>query len=165
MHFSIAVAAGLCSATALAFQGTSPFVLLSTSEYDSPTLFPIPERSLMRDRLPNVPQKQIVSSEQINKQLSESLNGCSSDVYILVSQPGVSAEDFEDPNASIHLSRRVRGSDAAVKSSLVVPEVLGAGLDVATAKSLLVKSCGVKQTSHLDVESENGRCVYPHQIC
>ena len=68
------------------------------------------------------------------------VQGCPSNVYVLVSQPDVTIEDFADKDATRHLRHRVQRKDEAVKSATVVPEVLGA-VEVERIQSYLRDTC------------------------
>lgn len=54
-----------------------------------------------------------------------SLSQCPSDTYVIVSQPGVDAEDYKSGAAAPRLRRRMLSSDHTIRSSFSVSDVLG----------------------------------------
>ncbi|KAI4167538.1 MAG: hypothetical protein LQ343_007136 [Gyalolechia ehrenbergii] len=117
-----------CTALALvvgfahAFTDTSPLFLFSTSEL-----------------LTTSPQ--IVHAGTISKTIISQLSKCPSDTYIVVRQPGVRAEDYEDRYAAPHLRKKIHGEDDRIRSSMSVTDVLG---DVNTAPIItaIERNCG-----------------------
>lgn len=74
---------------------------------------------------------------------------CPSNVYVLVSQPDVTIEDFADKDATRHLRHRVQRKNDAVKSATIIPEVFGT-LDVERIQSYLRETC---RASVMDVDA------------
>ncbi|KAL9002991.1 MAG: hypothetical protein Q9188_004109 [Gyalolechia gomerana] len=117
-----------CTALALvvgfahAFTDTSPLFLFSTSEL-----------------LTTSPQ--IVHADTISKTITSQLSKCPSDTYIVVRQPAVRAEDYEDRYAAPHLRKKIHGEDGRIRSSMSVTDVLG---DVNTASIItaIERNCG-----------------------
>lgn len=72
-----------------------------------------------------VSSPQIVSGPSINKEIALRLEECPSDIYIIVSQPGVNAVDFQDPFSAPHLRQKLSGEDRNIRSSLKVSDVIG----------------------------------------
>ncbi|KAL8811297.1 MAG: hypothetical protein Q9200_001908 [Gallowayella weberi] len=105
-----------------AFTDTSPFFMFSTSEL-----------------LISTPQ--ITSASTLSETLTSQLSTCPSDTYIIVTQPGVHAEDYTDRYSAPHLRRKVLGEDESVRSTMSVTDVLG---DVDTGKiiGILEEKCG-----------------------
>ncbi|CAL8579779.1 hypothetical protein XPA_005510 [Xanthoria parietina] len=89
-----------------AFTDTSPFFMFSTSEL-----------------LTSSPQ--IASASSVQDTITSQLSKCPSDTYIVVTQPGVHAEDYSDRYAAPHLRRKVSGEDDRIRSTMSVTDVLG----------------------------------------
>ncbi|KAL8645413.1 MAG: hypothetical protein Q9226_007318 [Calogaya cf. arnoldii] len=98
----------LASSVALgnAFTDTSPLFMFSTSEL-----------------LTSAPQ--IASASTVQETIISQFSKCPSDTYIIVSQPGVHAEDYSDRYAAPHLRRKVSGEDERIRSTMSVTDVLG----------------------------------------
>ena len=139
----------LLSGTALvnAFRDTSPLFFFSTSEYVIPT------RSLscyvqlyLRSTLRSIPisSAQIASEASLNKAISQQLQKCPSEIYVIISQPGVNAVDFQDPFSAPHLRQKLMREDENIQSSLVVSEVVG-GFDSANISRNIQHTCGASQ--------------------
>ncbi|KAL8646972.1 MAG: hypothetical protein Q9210_005835, partial [Variospora velana] len=105
-----------------AFSDTSPFFMFSTSEL-----------------LPSTPQ--IVPAEVLTKSIISLLSSCLSDTYIIVTQPGVHAEDYSDRYAAPHLRRKVQSEDEAIRSAVSVTDVL-ASVDTGAIVRSLEEGCG-----------------------
>ncbi|KAL9117068.1 MAG: hypothetical protein Q9187_006396 [Circinaria calcarea] len=115
-----ALALGLSTATA--FQDTSPLIFFSTSEI-----------------LASSPK--IVSAFSLTQTLASVLEKCPSDVYVIVSQPGVSAVDYKAKLSSPHLQRWISGEDSRIRSSFTVTDVLGE-IDTPALVRTLEERCG-----------------------
>ncbi|KAL9049315.1 MAG: hypothetical protein Q9206_005582 [Seirophora lacunosa] len=122
MLFRSLAALALSASLAHAFTNTSPFFMFSTSEL-----------------LPSTPQ--IVPAKALTESIISVLSSCLSDTYIIVTQPGVHAEDYWDRYAAPHLRRKVQGEDKAIRSAVSVTDVL---LDVDTGAIVrsLEQGCG-----------------------
>ena len=75
----------------------------------------------------------------VDAYVADTLEGCPSDAYIIVSQPGVSIADFTQ-NTAAHFARWIRGADSKIKTSTVTENVHGVS-DVAVLQSHLEKQC------------------------
>ncbi|MCJ1278889.1 hypothetical protein MMC21_006710 [Puttea exsequens] len=89
-----------------AFKDTSPFFLFSTSELQTSS-------------------PDLVSAKRLSEIVTPELTKCTSDTYVIVSQPGVEAADFRDRQSVPHLRIKMLGKDKSVRSSLAVQDVLG----------------------------------------
>ncbi|KAL8692011.1 MAG: hypothetical protein Q9224_004047, partial [Gallowayella concinna] len=105
-----------------AFTDTSPFFMFSTSEL-----------------LTSTPQ--IISASTLLETLTPQLSTCPSDTYIIVTQPGVHAEDYSDRYSAPHLRRKVLGEDERVRSTMSVMDVLG-DVDAEKIVGMLEERCG-----------------------
>ncbi|KAI9748893.1 MAG: hypothetical protein M1815_002888 [Lichina confinis] len=117
-----------------AFRDTSPLFYFSTTE----------SAEHLRSRgLPPL----VSSSESVQLHIEEQLSTCSSDTYILVSQPGVNAADFKTASAAPHLRRYMTGGEGedsrSPTASFHVPDVLG-HFDLVWAESYLERTCGAE---------------------
>lgn len=79
------------------------------------------------------------------------LTKCTSDTYIIVSQPGVGAADYENKRSAPHLRKRLLGDDKSIRSSLTVKDVLG-WLDVDDVSRAVQDRCGA---AHLRVDASS----------
>ena len=95
---------------------------------------------------------QIASAASIDKTISTELGKCPSDIYVIVTQPGASAEDYKSTHSSPYLSRLVSGQDKQIRSSFSVANVLGE-IDVSALSRTLENRCGVG-TLHVDASSK-----------
>lgn len=68
---------------------------------------------------------QIASASSAQDTITSQLSKCPSDTYIVVTQPGVHAEDYSDRYAAPHLRRKVSGEDDRIRSTMSVTDVLG----------------------------------------
>ncbi|KAL8832461.1 MAG: hypothetical protein Q9170_004872 [Blastenia crenularia] len=115
-----ALALGVASAQA--FTNTSPLFLFSTSEL-----------------LTTSPQ--ITTAETIFKSISFQLSTCPSDTYIIVTQPGVHAEDYKDRYAAPYLRKKIQGEDKRIRSSMSITDILGE-VDTDALMRLVGEQCG-----------------------
>ncbi len=69
------------------------------------------------------------------------LSECPSDTYIVVTQPGVHAEDYSDRYAASHLRRKVSGEDKRIRSTMSVMDVLG-DMDAEKIVEVVGDKCG-----------------------
>ncbi|KAL9022559.1 MAG: hypothetical protein Q9185_000269 [Variospora sp. 1 TL-2023] len=106
-----------------AFLDTSPFFMFSTSEL----------------LLPSTPQ--IVPAEALTKSIISLLSSCLSDTYIIVTQPGVHADDYSDRYAAPHLRRKVQSEDETIQSAVSVTDVL-VSVDTGAIARSLEEGCG-----------------------
>ncbi|KAL9581003.1 MAG: hypothetical protein Q9203_006072 [Teloschistes exilis] len=115
-------ALALGASLANAFIDTSPFFLFSTSEL-----------------LTSLPQ--ITSSETVTKSVISQLSNCPSDTYVVVSQPGVHAEDYSDRYAASHLRKKIQAEDKRIRSVATVTDVLG-DINADTLVRAIEEKCG-----------------------
>ncbi|KAK0516786.1 hypothetical protein JMJ35_001389 [Cladonia borealis] len=134
MLFTNLGALALSAAIVEAFKDTSPFFLFSTSELltSSPDL---------------------ISASRLSEIVIPELTKCTSETYIIVSQPGVGAADYENKRSAPHLRKRLLGDDKSIRSSLVVKDVLG-WLDVDDLSGAVQNGCGA---AHLRVDASTGQ--------
>jgi hypothetical protein len=70
------------------------------------------------------PLGQIASAGKVLEYTKEFLNECPSDVYIIVSQPGIDFAILEDNNAGSTLMEKLY-RDKTIKGRMAIPEVVG----------------------------------------
>ncbi|OJD17767.1 hypothetical protein AJ78_02176 [Emergomyces pasteurianus Ep9510] len=116
--------ASVAATTVDAFKDTSPFFLFSTHET------PISSR-------------QLETADSLSSSISACLKSCPASTYILISQPGVHARDYNSGNVAPQLRRQVLKLDEKVKGSFAVTEVVGK-VDVDALQGVLERECGVK---------------------
>lgn len=92
----------------------------------------------------------IVSGSEASSDILKSLDSCSSDNYVVVSQPGVSSADFSSPKAALNLQRLLRGGN----HSYTIPDVVGAVEAEAIVKGL-VNVC--KETEATTIDATTGK--------
>ncbi|KAL9592168.1 MAG: hypothetical protein Q9179_006992, partial [Wetmoreana sp. 5 TL-2023] len=122
MLFSIYAVLAVSASLAHAFKDTSPFFMFSTSEL-----------------LTNLPQ--VASGETVSQVVVSQLSRCPSDTYIVVTQPGVNAEDYSHRYAAPHLRKQVLGEDKRIRSTATVADVLG-NVDADTIIQDVESKCG-----------------------
>lgn len=120
----------------------SPIVLNETS-HSSEALLTLPSIPISFPR--------IVSEASISKALTLELQNCPSDVYVVISQPGVNAADFQDPFSAPHLRQKLMGEDKNIQSSLVVSDVVGK-FDSANLSRMVQEKC---EASLLEVDASS----------
>ncbi|KAK2800041.1 hypothetical protein FQN50_008280 [Emmonsiellopsis sp. PD_5] len=128
MHFATLGLCALASAAAVdAFKDTSPFFFFSTHST-------------------NTPFRQIRSAVSLLDDVWNQLVTCPTDAYILVSQPGVHAHDFNTAKSTQWLRRQVLRQDDNIKSSFAVSEMVGA-FDIPRLTTMLEEKCGAEVVS------------------
>lgn len=125
-----AFALTICVANA--FKDTSPFFLFSTSEL-------------------LVSSPDLTSAASLNKVIVPEFEACTSDTYVVVSQPGVNAVDYQG-RVSPYLRMKMLGDDKSIRSSLMVKEVIGK-LGGDHFSRVLQEKCGA---GHLRVDASTG---------
>lgn len=142
-----------CTELVNGFRDTSPLFFFSTSEYVIPKGVSCYVQLYLRSTLRSIPisSAQIASEASLNKAISQQLQKCPSEIYVIVSQPGVNAVDFEDPFSAPHLRQKLMKEDENIRSSLVVSEVVG-GFDSANISTIIQHTCGA---SRLEVDASS----------
>ncbi|KAI9809708.1 MAG: hypothetical protein M1825_000140 [Sarcosagium campestre] len=127
--------------TVWAFRDTSPFFYFTTSE-DNAAQAP--------KRMPD-----LIQSSSLLQTVKQRLEGCSSDAYVIVSQPGVSDADFEKAESAPRLKRSMAAGikDSLVRSSFSVSDVIG-DFDVDDVQDFLEVTCKTEVMS-IDASSES----------
>ncbi|OCT46529.1 hypothetical protein CLCR_02021 [Cladophialophora carrionii] len=124
-------ALALAARNAHGYLDTAPFFMFSTSELLTTT-------------------SHIQSAPLLTSDVALSLSSCPSDYYILVSQQGVSLQDYSNSKKSTPLlSKALSPSQAAesgIRSSLAVTDVLGP-VDSSAWVDVLRSKCGVSTTT------------------
>ncbi|PGH27870.1 hypothetical protein AJ80_00420 [Polytolypa hystricis UAMH7299] len=131
----LVVLSSIATTSVSAFKDTSPFFLFSTSNF-----------------LPF--NHHLTSSSSVQSYLSSTLPACPSDIYILVSQPGVHASDYITRKSAPRLRERVLRKDSAVVSVAAVGEVASGVVDADEVRALLEEKCGA-ETVVVDVEASS----------
>ncbi|KAF9881300.1 ER protein big1 [Colletotrichum karsti] len=114
-------------ATAQAFTDSSPFVMLSTSDFAKSASNPA----------------QLQTESQVLKSVQDILSSCPTDRYLLVSQPNVNAADIRGPDGGECRSTNLcRATEAkAVRGVYSVAEVVGE-VKVDSVAEYIRKACG-----------------------
>lgn len=115
-----------------AFKDTSPFFLFSTSELLAAS-------------------PHLTSAASLGKVVIPELEACTSDTYVVVSQPGVNAVDYQG-RAAPYLWMKILGDDKSIRSSLTVKEVVGE-LSGDHLSKVIQEKCGAE---HLRVDASTG---------
>ncbi|KAL8753155.1 MAG: hypothetical protein Q9184_005505 [Pyrenodesmia sp. 2 TL-2023] len=140
MLLSTLAALALGARLAHAFTDTSPFIIFSTSEL-----------------LTSSPQ--IVSAAILSKSIIPQLSECPSDTYIIVTQPGVHAEDYSDGFSMPYIRRKIQGEDDRIRSSMSVTDVLGT-MDTDAIVQTLESEC---RAALLKVDASSSSFHLPRQ--
>ncbi|KAL8968609.1 MAG: hypothetical protein Q9183_002380 [Haloplaca sp. 2 TL-2023] len=113
----------------------------------------LPVSNLLGRLLADLPQ--IASADKIKDTVVSQLSKCLSDTYIVVTQPGVHAEDYSDRYAAPYLRRHISGENEGSRSSATVPDVLG-NVDVDGIVEEVEKTC---EAALLKVDASTGSFV------
>ena len=89
--------------------------------------------------------QQIQSGSSVLDDVTNKLRSCPSEFYILVSQAGAHASDYESRDSAPRLREKVLEKDGPVKSSFMVNEVVG-DVDIHSLQSMLESTCGAGAT-------------------
>ena len=92
----------------------------------------------------------LTSAETLSKIIIPELEACTSDTYVIVSQPGANALDYRD-RASPYLQMKMLGNDKTIRSSLAVREVVGE-LSAGHLSGVIQEKCGA---GHLRVDASS----------
>jgi hypothetical protein len=115
-----------------AFRDTSPFFIFSTSE--AANLHNAGHSANSNSRLR--------AASSLTSDVSSILSQCPTDIYIIVSQPGVQPSSYASGKTTPALSTRMRdGKKQGIQSSSTIDEVVG-NLNVESWHNLLEKDCG-----------------------
>ncbi|MCJ1251068.1 hypothetical protein MMC30_008299 [Trapelia coarctata] len=133
MRFPRLGAFALSIAAVNAFQDTSPFILFSTSDIftSSPGL---------------------ATASSIHSKLNAELKTCPSDIYVIVSQPGVSSTDYSSKGSTPYLKKWASGEDKSIRSRFTVSEVVGE-IDTGVLVEELEQTCG---SGTLSIDASTG---------
>ncbi|KAF6227418.1 hypothetical protein HO133_008862 [Letharia lupina] len=93
----------------------------------------------------------LTSAASLSKVIIPELEACTSDTYVVVSQPGVNAVDYQN-RASPYLRMKVLGNDKSIRSSLAVKEVMGE-ISGDHLSKVIQEKCGAR---HLRVDASTG---------
>jgi len=125
-------AAALALQSANAFKDASPFALYSTNQLDAKNA--------------NV---NVISAQSLKESFDHQIKGCPSGTYLVVSQPGVTADDLTVSKSTPHLRRRLAGKDKDVKSVYAAKNVVG-HVDAMALVASINRECNTKFTLGLD---------------
>ncbi|KAF2644175.1 BIG1-domain-containing protein [Massarina eburnea CBS 473.64] len=94
--------------SALAFRDTSPFFLFSTAELLIPGA-----------------DNEIAHVDDATGRIKDVLKSCPTKWYVVMEQTGVVTDDYRNSHSTPRLSHYLGGKEQKVRSTLVVPEVVG----------------------------------------
>lgn len=118
------------------------------SKYDSGRAMTF---ELMPSRL-LTPTAQLQSAASLTTDIARIISQCQSNVYVLVTQPGVSGSTYTSPENAPELARYMTADPkTSVRSSSSIADIAGT-LDTNRWQEILEKECGVT-TFHLDTNS------------
>lgn len=109
-----------------------------------------------------VSSEQIASEASLSQAILPQLKKCPSDVYVMISQPGVNAVDFQDPFSAPHLQQKLMGEDERIRSSLIVSEVVGR-FDSANLTKIVQDRCGARLLE-IDASSKFGMAGHSREF-
>ena len=128
---------------------SSPFFLFSTSEYVGKSTKQ--DTGLTPSRL-LTPHAQLQSAKPLTSDIAQILSRCPSDIYVLVTQPSVSAQDYAFPATAPSLALRMTaGSETLIRSTASIADVVGE-IDTARWQEVLEKTCG---TTTIDIDQDS----------
>ena len=93
----------------------------------------------------------LTTADRLTSIIASQLESCTSDTYIIVSQPGVSVADYSGLGTAPHLRRNILGDDLTIRSSLTVNEVLGQ-IDVDGLSRVVQDKC---EAGHLRIDASS----------
>lgn len=132
MRLLLAGALALTVGAVHGFRHTSPFFIFSTSEAANLHNAGHSARSDVRLR----------SASSLTSDVSSILSQCPTDIYIIVSQPGVQSSSYASAKNTPALSTRMRdGKKLGIQSSSTIDEVVG-NISVESWHDVLEKDCG-----------------------
>lgn len=88
-----------------------------------------------------VSSHRITPAATVYEAILSGLQQCPSDIYVIVSQPGINAVDFHDQYSAPHLRQKISGIDKNIRSSVSVSDVVGR-IDAEMLSTTLQKKCG-----------------------
>lgn len=136
MRLLSAGAVALAIGTVHAFQNTSPFFMFSTSE--------IANLHNAGHSADSDADSRLRSASSLTSDVSSILSQCPTDIYIIVSQPGVQPSSYASSKTTPALSTRLRnGRRQGIRSSSTIDEVVG-NLNVESWHNVLEKECGAQ---------------------
>lgn len=143
-------AVALLAELAHGYLDTSPFFMFSTSEYAPPKHSAWCSLLIVHRLLTST--NKIQSADSVVADISKSLSQCPSDFYVLVSQPGVTANDYKQRKSAPSLAQKLSSKPSStIRSSLSIPEVLGE-IDSTLWEEVLEAQCHV-QTTEIDAST------------
>jgi hypothetical protein len=132
MRLLSAGALALAIGTAHGFQDTSPFFMFSTSK--SANLY---EAGVSADS-----DTRLRTASSLTADVSNTLSQCPTDLYVIVSQPGVRPSDYASSRTTPALSRKItNGKKQGIRSSTTIEELVG-DVDVESWHNILESKCG-----------------------
>ncbi|KAF4309372.1 hypothetical protein GTA08_BOTSDO12500 [Botryosphaeria dothidea] len=134
MAFRTVGAIALSISAASAFQGTSPLFVVSSS-----------------DAIPDFANKNIVASSSATQSIEKLLQGCPSESYVIVNQPGVSPVDFDNKWSAPWLRSRFQNTEAGISTGSI-NEVVG-GTNAEAVAKYVEKQC---KATRMNVDASSG---------
>lgn len=146
MRLLLAGAVGLAVGAAHGFQDTSPFFMFSTSESAN-----------LQAAGHNVDSSwRLRTASSLTADVSEVLSQCPTDLYVIVSQPGVRPSDFASSRTAPALSRKITNSmEEGIRSNTIIEELVGS-VDIESWHNILESKCG---TQIVEVDAAKGISV------
>jgi hypothetical protein len=90
-----------------------------------------------------IPHTQLQHASSLTSDVSHVLSQCPSDIYVLVTQPGVNALDYAAPgNMPVLAQYMTAGEKTLIRSSARIADVAGE-VDTQQWQQVLEKDCGV----------------------
>jgi hypothetical protein len=120
--------------TAHGFRDTSPFFMFSTSK----------SANLHDEGLSANLDSRLRTASSLTADVSSILSQCPTDLYVIISQPGVRPSDYASTRTTPGLSRKIaNGKKQGIRSSTTIHEVVG-NVDVESWHNILESECGAQ---------------------
>ncbi|GME64561.1 hypothetical protein GTA08_BOTSDO02796 [Neofusicoccum parvum] len=127
-------AIALSISTASAFQGTSPLFVVSSA-----------------NSIPDFASRNIVSSSSAAQSVEQLLAGCPAESYVIVNQPGVSVDDFDNKWSAPWLRQRFQKTEAGISTGSI-NEVVG-GTNAEDVVKYVERQC---KATRMNVDASSG---------
>jgi hypothetical protein len=132
MRLSSAGALALVIGAVHGFRDTSPFFMFSTSKVAN------------LHNADHITDSRLRIASSLTSDVSSILSQCPTDIYIIVSQPGVQASSYASSKTTPALSTRMKnGKKQGILSSSSIDEVVGT-INVESWHDILEKNCGAQ---------------------
>ena len=104
----------------------------------------------------------VVSGSSISQYIESQISQCPSDTYILVSQPGATADVYSHADPVPHMKAKLSGSEKNIRSRIIIDAVRG-DVNVHSMSRTLQEKCGATDV-RIDASSERNNALLDYGI-